>query len=91
MKADVEFGEKGMDGRGTSGDEMDKINEQSPKNTVVLAKGTNPENGGGDLLIIENPKNGILSFGSIAAGSGLNHDPVMSQMLHNFMKKYYTK
>lgn len=90
VEPNTEFGKKGMDGRGTSGDETDKINERSPKNTVVLAKGTNPENGGGDLLIIENPRNAILSFGSIAAGSGLNYDPIISQMLHNFMKKYYT-
>lgn len=86
----TEFGQKGMDRRGTSGDEMDKVNERTPKNAVVLAKGTNPDNGGGDLLIIENPGNAILSFGSIAAGSGLNYDPVLTGMLRNFMKKYHT-
>ncbi|MCO5248818.1 MAG: hypothetical protein M9887_07725 [Chitinophagales bacterium] len=90
VNTNTEFGIKGIDGRGTSGDEMDKVNDRSPQNTIVLAKGTNPDNGGGDLVIIENPKNAILSFGSIAAGSGLNNDLIMSQILHNFMKRYHT-
>lgn len=84
-----EFGQKGMDRRGTSGDEMDKVNERTPKNAVILAKGTNPDNGGGDLLIIENSGNAILSFGSIAAGSGIHYDPVITMMLRNFMQKYH--
>lgn len=87
IKNGDEFGKYGIDGRGLSGDEMDKINNNSPKNAVLLAKGTNPDNGGGDLLIIENKNNAILSFGSIACGSGLNKDYVISQMINNFIMK----
>ncbi|HQG39132.1 MAG TPA: hypothetical protein PLK15_08360, partial [Chitinophagales bacterium] len=82
-------GKQGIDGRGLSGDEMDKVNSNSPKNIIVLAKGTNPNNGGGDLLIIENKNNAILSFGSIACGSGLNKDIVFTQVVKNFMNKKY--
>lgn len=55
---------------------MDKINNNTPSNTVILAKGTNPNNGGGDIVIIENKDNSILSFGSIASGIGLYKDKV---------------
>lgn len=89
VKNGTEFGQKGIDKRGISGDEMDKVNERTPKNAVILAKGTNPDKGGGDLLIIENSKNAILSFGSIASGSGVNYDPIVTNMLHNFMIKYH--
>jgi len=81
------FGTHGIDGRGLSGDEMDKINNNTPKNAVVLAKGTNPNNGGGDIVIIENKNNAILSFGSIACGSGLQKDFVFTQIVKNFINK----
>ncbi|MBK9328820.1 MAG: hypothetical protein IPM95_05760 [Sphingobacteriales bacterium] len=88
LKNNDEFGKCGIDGRGTSGDETDKTNDNSPKNTVVLAKGTNPDNGGGDITIIEKKHNAVLSFGSIACGSGLYKDKVITQMIMNFMDKY---
>lgn len=87
VKNGDEFGKYGIDGRGLSGDEMDKTNDNTPKNAVVLAKGTNPDNGGGDIVIIENKNNAILSFGSIACGSGLNKDVVFTQIVKNFIRK----
>lgn len=87
IKNGDEFGIHGIDGRGLSGDEMDKINFNTPENAVVLAKGTNPNNGGADIVIIENKNNAILSFGSIACGSGFNKDKVFTQMVNNFMNK----
>ncbi|MDB5228313.1 MAG: hypothetical protein JWN78_2506 [Bacteroidota bacterium] len=86
-----EFGQYGIDNRGLSGDEMDKINDNTPANAVLLAKGTNPDNGGGEIVIIENKTNKILSFGSIACGSGIYKDKVFTQMVHNFMRKTKTK
>ena len=87
LKNGDEFGKYGIDGRGLSGDEMDKINNNSPKNAVLLAKGTNPNDGGGDIIIIENKNNAVLSFGSIACGSGLNKDVVFTQIIKNFIGK----
>jgi hypothetical protein len=88
VKNGDEFGKYGIDFRGLSGDEMDKINDNTPKNALLLAKGTNPNDGGGDIVIIENKNNAILSFGSIACGSGLNKDVVFTQMIQNFIQKY---
>jgi len=89
VKNNDEFGKQGIDGRGLSGDEMDKINSNTPANAILLAKGTNPNNGGGDIVILENKNNAVLSFGSIACGSGLYKDKVITQMIKNFMLKYY--
>lgn len=91
VKNEDEFGKYGIDNRGLSGDEMDKLNNNSPKNSILLAKGTNPDNGGGEIVIIENKNNAVLSFGSIACGSGLYKDKVFTQMIMNFMSKYYQK
>ena len=91
IKNGDEFGKYGIDNRGLSGDEMDKVNDNTPKNSVLLAKGTNPDNGGGDILIIENKNNAILSFGSIACGIGLNKDKVFTQMTKNFLERYHKK
>lgn len=89
VKNGDEFGKTGIDGRGISGDEMDKINKNTPKNAVLIAKGTNPDDGGGDIVIIENKNNATLSFGSIACGSGLNKDVVFTQIVKNFFNKYH--
>lgn len=83
-----EFGKAGIDGRGICGDELDFINEFSPKNTKLLAKGTNNNNQGGDFVIVEGENNAILSTGSIASGSGLGTDIIFTKMISNFMKKY---
>lgn len=91
VKQEDEFGKHGIDNRGLSGDEMDKMNNNSSVNTILLAKGTNPDNGGGEIVITENKNNAILSFGSIACGSGIYKDKVFTQMLLNFMGRYYRK
>ncbi len=91
VKNEDEFGKSGIDNRGLSGDEMDKMNNNSSPHTILLAKGTNPDNGGGEIVITENKNNGILSFGSIACGSGLYKDKVFTQMIMNFMNKYFQK
>ena len=88
VKEGDEFGKKGLDGRGISGDELDFINPFSPPNTVLLAKGINNNNQGGDFVIIENKQSAILSTGSIASGSGLGVDSVFTKMISNFMAKY---
>jgi hypothetical protein len=81
------FGEKGIDGRGLSGDEMDKRTIGTPSNAVLLAKGNNPNNGGGEIILIERNEVAILSCGSIACGSGLGLDSVFTKMIGNFMER----
>lgn len=82
------FGAKGIDGRGLSGDEMDKSMAGTPPDAQILAKGENPNNGGGEIILIERNKVATLSCGSIACGSGLGVDTVFSKMIENFMDKY---
>lgn len=81
------FGLKGIDGRGLSGDEMDKVMVGTPKNAQILAKGQNPNNGGGEIVFIDRNNVATLSCGSIACGSGLGVDSVFSKMIENFMRK----
>ena len=51
---------------GASGHETDKISPHSPAGTVRLAKGTNPDDGGGDIVHFETPRGGgVFSVGSI--------------------------
>ena len=88
VKQGDEFGKKGLDGRGISGDELDFINPFSPQDVVLLAKGINNNNNGGDFVIIENKQSAILSTSSIASGSGLGIDTVFTKMISNFMEKY---
>ncbi len=85
------FGERGLDGRGISGDETDKMMPYSPANTTLIAKGTNPEGGGGELVLIERGKYGTFSCGSIACAAGIGVDNVFTQLIKNFMEKYHLK
>jgi hypothetical protein len=82
------FGTSGIDNRGISGDEMDKIIQGANKNVKLLAKGENPNNGGGEMVIIERDGRATFSCGSIACGSGLGKDKVFTKMIENFMLKY---
>jgi hypothetical protein len=86
---ETQFGSKGIDQRGISGDETDKRDISSPKNTVVIAKGINPNNGGGEMVIIEKDSVATLSTGSIASGAGLNKDTIFAKIISNFLSKYH--
>src|SRR5262249_31607867 len=63
------FGENTLHERvsgGASGHETDKRSPSSPPNTVLLAKGTNPDNGGSELVYHEPAGGGaVFSTGSI--------------------------
>ncbi len=57
---------------GASGHETDKISPSSPKNVVRLAKGTNIDEGGAELVYYETPGGGaVFSAGSIAWPSAI--------------------
>lgn len=74
---------------GASGHETDKITIYSPKNLVHLAKGTNPNEGGADMIFYENANGGkVFSVGSITYTSCLNSDPVISQITENVLTEF---
>lgn len=88
-KSNSIFGEHGIDHRGISGDEMNKIDESTPQNAVLLAKGMNPNNGGGEIVLIEKDSVATYSTGSIASGAGLNIDATFTKMMDNFLDQYH--
>ncbi len=75
---------------GASGWETDKITPSSPKNTILLAKGTNSGGGGADMTIIEEPEEGgsVFSTGSITFGGSLLVDNNISQITKNVINRY---
>jgi hypothetical protein len=76
-------------GDGGSGHETDKITPSSPKNTVLLAKGLNPDDGGAHLVYFEAPGGGaVFSAGSITYPSALLCDPPTSVMTANVLKRF---
>jgi hypothetical protein len=79
------FGQRGIDGRGLSGDEMDKRTFASPAQTQVLARGLNPSNGGGELVYIPGKDQAVLACGSIACASGVGVDSVFTRIIINFL------
>ena len=74
---------------GASGHETDKISPCSPPNTKLLAKGTNPDEGGAELVIHE-PGNGaaVFSAGSICWPSSLLVDEGVSRISANVLRRF---
>ena len=72
-------------GEGGSGHETDKITPTAPPHTVLLAKGSNPKDGGADMVIIENKINGggVFSASSITFGGSLLVDTASSTITRN--------
>jgi len=76
-------------GDGASGHETDKISPSSPKNTLLLAKGRNPDDGGAHLAYYETPKGGaVFSAGSITYPTGLLSDPNISRITSNVIERF---
>lgn len=83
------FGASGVNGRGASGGETDKVTRYSPKNLVRLAKGTNPNNGGADMIYYYTQYGGgVFSVGSLTFTGAINTDTKVSQILKNVLNHY---
>ncbi len=69
---------------GASGHETDKMSEHSPKGALLLAKGTNPDNGGAEVVYHETASNGaVFSVGSINWVHSLLCDEPVSAITRN--------
>ncbi|MBS7530686.1 twin-arginine translocation signal domain-containing protein [Hazenella sp. IB182353] len=89
LKNGDEIGKEGLNRGGASGHETDKRNEFSPKNLILLAKGTNPEDGGAEMVYYDHPGGGgVFSVGSVTFGGSLVVDDKLSQMVKNVMNRY---
>jgi N,N-dimethylformamidase len=86
------FGQRSLHRRcpgGASGHETDKISPSSPGNVCLLAKGTNPDNGGADLVHFDTPSGGaVFSAGSICYPSALPVDDHVSRVTANVLRRF---
>jgi N,N-dimethylformamidase len=84
------FGESSLHMRcpgGASGHETDKVSRSSPRDVVRLAKGTNVDDGGAELVYYETPSGGaVFSAGSIAWPSAILVDSAVSQITANVLR-----
>ena len=86
------FGEENLQERisgGASGHETDKMSPSSPANTVLLAKGTNPDDGGSEMVYYETDSGGgVFSAGSITYGASILVDENISRITSNVIEQF---
>jgi hypothetical protein len=87
------FGRESLDvrseGRGASGHETDRTCEHTPANAVMLAKGINPHEGGGELVTFDTPSGGaVFSTGSINWICSLPVDDDISTITANVIRRF---
>ena len=88
------FGEKTLHERvpgGASGHETDKVSTNSPKTVQRFAKGTNPDDGGADLVCHQVERGAVFSVGSITWVSALFTDPHVSRITRNVLERFLQK
>jgi N,N-dimethylformamidase len=74
---------------GASGHETDKVSEWSPANLHVLAKGTNPDEGGAEMVFFETLSGGaVFSAGSISYASAAVVDSQVSRITANVLNRF---
>ncbi|NLI93527.1 MAG: hypothetical protein GX434_15475 [Peptococcaceae bacterium] len=77
---------------GASGWETDQMDKNSPKNTVLLARGANPKGKGAEMTYYDHPGGGgVFSVGSITFGGSLAVDKDLSIMVNNVLKHFLAK
>ena len=77
---------------GASGHETDKMSPSSPANTVLLAKGTNPDEGGSEIVMHERDHGGaVFSVGSITWVAALFVDEAVSTITRNVLRDFVNR
>jgi hypothetical protein len=92
LKTNDLFGERCLHQRcpgGASGHETDKVSPSSPKNVHRLAKGTNPDDGGAEMVVFDTPSAGsVFSVGSINYIASLPVDEAVSRITANVLRRF---
>jgi hypothetical protein len=92
LKAGDLFGQLSLHRRcpgGASGHETDKMSTSSSTRCQLIAKGTNADNGGAEMISLEMPSGGrVFSVGSINYCASLPVDPVISQITKNVLLNF---
>ena len=74
---------------GASGHETDKMTPFTPKGTVHLAKGLNPDQGGADMIHYETKTGGqVFAAGSIAWTASIFVDEKVSKITRNVIERF---
>ena len=74
---------------GASGHETDKMSPHSPAGTVLLGKGTNPDDGGAEMVYYDTSTDGaVFSAGSITYVSSLLVDEAISRVTSNVLRRF---
>lgn len=74
---------------GASGHETDKRSPSSPAGTVLLAKGTNPDEGGSEMVVVEHEGGGsVFSVGSITWVAALFTDSAVAAITRNVLRRF---
>jgi hypothetical protein len=85
------FGFESLDVRnpgGASGHETDKLSRDAPPGTRVLARGTNPDGGGGEIAYFETESGGcVYSVGSISYVCSIAVDEQVSRITRNVLQR----
>lgn len=88
------FGTESLDRRavgGASGHETDKWTNDTPASAVLLAKGTNPDEGGGEMTHIPFEGGGeVFSVGSISYTCSIAVDDQVSKVTKNVLDRWLT-
>jgi hypothetical protein len=86
------FGEASLHERihgGASGHETDKRSPYSPPGTLLLAKGTNRDDGGAEMVMYETASGGaVFSAGSITYPASILVDPHVSRITANVITRF---
>ena len=86
------FGDKCLHVRcpgGASGHETDKMSASSPPNCQLLAKGLNPDDGGGEIVYHQTESGGeVYSVGSISYPCSLPVDENISRITRNVIDRF---
>jgi hypothetical protein len=86
------FGDRSLQERipgGASGHETDKMSASSPPGTTLLAKGTNPDNGGSEMTYYSLESGGaVFSVGSITWVASLLIDEHVSKITANVINRF---
>lgn len=86
------FGHASLDQRavgGASGHETDKLTPSAPPRASLLAKGTNPDDGGADMIYYETASRGaVFSVGSISYTCSIIVDDTVSTLTANVLRRF---
>ena len=92
LAAGDEFGRASLHMRipgGASGHETDKLSASSPANVRVVAKGTNPDDGGGEIVHFDTGSGGeVFSVGSITWPASILVDDAVSRVTANVLSRF---